>query len=142
MKTKRFLGIVVLAGIVILAMGCKNKTNSEVEIPATLSNGVTKVYADGVTLEQRDTAVATLNTMYSTFNEIQAPAFDTKAKVFIIKPSGTAISHSGTNLTIPYDAPPAQIGPYLLSNDFLSLLYPSNGVYLAYQQITVATRCA
>jgi len=125
MKTKRFLGIVVLAGIVILAMGCKNKTNSEVEKPDGHFQGI-PVYGN-----MSATSLTTLNTWFTgLLDDLARKKFkDGITRINIV--SGSTASVDGNTLNLGEIATGGTIGS-ALADIVAHHLYPSNGVYLAY----------
>ena len=141
MKTKRFLGILLLAGIVILAMGCHNDSTDYPVLYGTLSNGVTQVwYEEGVTEAQCATAFTTLNALLAggNLNSVQKDNFPIKITKVNVKSTGTAISHSGTTLIIAFNSSEVEIAVFFVMNDILAHLQPTNAIYLAQGHATAA----
>jgi len=114
--------IAIMLGIAILVFAAVSCNDPKPTTPTqrTMSNGTVVKGDAGITQKQLDDMVAVFNGIYDMgFNSIQQENFDAKVQTVQVKADGTALSHSGTTLTVAADSGASAIFTYLISNSLV-----------------------
>ena len=126
--------IAIMLGIAILVFAAVSCNDPKPTTPTqrTMSNGITVVKGDaGITQKQLDDMVEVMESIYGDMPGGMKSNFDNNVQTVQTKANGTAISHSGTTLTVAANSTDTAIATYLVTNGILASYQLQNDFRLA-----------